>query len=364
MHLQIPFKGAFEHAQKSRSVSDTLLVRIDTAAGHTGWGEILARSYVTGETSTGIMNDGCEWLAQRLLGRVFEGREQLSRWLESELRVASNWLALIGGVELALWQCLMQEHGLDLLALLGPVRTSEPGRCITVGFDAALDALRARAIDARFKQATTVKLKVGLGLAEDLERIKALSSHLGDSMPLRLDANGILSPDTANELLEACRKLPLSSFEQPFDVALGKLEQHLKRLYARHEVPLMADESVCSLADAEYWAGCGAYQLFNIRIGKHGGLLASRQVRDCAENHGLKCVAGSMVGESSILSQASSVLLQHSENIPYVEGLEQNRRWLKLDPVISHDTGPSSLATFHFRELESAPLVRSVRDFS
>jgi len=350
VHLQIPFKGAFEHAQKSRSTGDTILVRIDTAAGHTGWGEILARSYVTGETSASIMNDACEWLAKRLLGRVFDDREQLSRWLKSDLLDASDQLALIGGAELALWQCLMLEHGLDLPAFLGPIRKSEPGSCITVGFDAPLDSLRARAIDARFKRATTVKLKVGLGLSEDIERIKAFSSHLG--------------PDTAHELLEACRELPLSSFEQPYDVEQDKLEQHLKELYARHELPLMADESVCSLADAEHWAQSGAYQLFNIRVGKHGGLLASRLIRDCAHKHGLKCVVGSMVGETGILRQASSVLLQHSESIPYVEGLVQNRQWLTIDPVISQGSDPSSLATFHYRSLESEPMVRSVRNFS
>lgn len=363
LHLLIPFKGKFEHGLKARSGSDTILVKLETESGSTGWGEILARSYVTGETTDSIMSQSSDALAQRMLGREFLDQSSLISWLDAELLASPEHLALLGGVELALWQCLMQEHSINLAALLGPVRQSSSGNCVTIGFDAALEDLRARAIDARFKRASTVKLKVGLGVEADIERMQALSSHLGARTPLRMDGNGTFSPDTAAALLQGCRDLPLASFEQPFAPDQAHLEANLKALHRDSNVPLMADESVCSLADAERWAASGAYQLFNVRVGKHGGLLGSRRVRDCARRYGLGLVAGSMVGESGVLTHASTALLARSEDIPYVEGLGQNRRWLTIDPVITCSELADNLSRFHYRESDCGPLVQSVRDF-
>ncbi|MFK7894082.1 MAG: mandelate racemase/muconate lactonizing enzyme family protein [Granulosicoccus sp.] len=363
MHLAIPFKGEFEHGKKARHTGDTILVKLYTDAGTTGWGEILARSYVTGETTSNIMGDDGEALATAIVGQRFNDQTALAAWLSRGLHDWQNQLAAFGGIELALWQCLEQEHNVDMESLIGPRRQHALGCCVTVGFDATLDSLRARAIDARLKRATVVKLKVGLGTAEDSERLRTLSSHFKHQMPLRIDGNGTFNLTDAIALLQACHDLPVQSFEQPLASSSSDLDNLLKELHEVTGIPLMADECVCSIEQAERWADSGAYQIFNIRLGKHGGLLGSRHVRDCALNKGIGVVAGSMVGETGLLTQASTLFASRSDSLPYVEGLGQNQSWLTTDPVERIGDVTDTLGSFRFRFDACQPLMQSSRNF-
>lgn len=363
LHLAIPFKGVFRHGRKGRSCGDTVLVKLVTDAGVTGWGEVLARSYVTGETTDDIMTRRGEILAASVIGQRFDDQIMLTRWLSEGLNRWRRDLALFGGIELALWQCLEREHSLDMETLVGPQRARPVGRCVTIGFDVPLDSLRIRAIDARLKRATAVKLKVGLGPEIDAERLHVLSAHFEHRMPLRIDGNGTFELEDAIALLDRCRHLPVESFEQPFPSSVDDLERRLRALYEHSGVAMMADESVCSVEQAEQWANSGAYQLYNIRVGKHGGLLGSRLVRDCALANGVGLVGGSMVGESGLLTQASALLLSRSDALPYIEGLGQNRSWLSVDPVERFAGTVEGLGEFRFRENRCEPLLQSSRHY-
>lgn len=48
--LHIPFVEAFAHSVRSRSSSDSIVVRLRADDGTVGYGEAVARPYVTGET--------------------------------------------------------------------------------------------------------------------------------------------------------------------------------------------------------------------------------------------------------------------------------------------------------------------------
>jgi len=125
----------------------------------------------------------------------------------------------------------------------------------------------------------------------------------------------------------------IHSFEEPLILDDLDRPEGLRELHQRYNVDFMADESVCSMKDAENIADDGSYQLFNIRVGKHGGLCASAAIRDFAKAHCIGVVGGSMVGETSALTQASTVFLSRSPTLDYVEGLGQNRSWLLHDPL-------------------------------
>src|SRR3712207_1889262 len=48
--LDVPFVEAFAHSAKSRAASDAIVVRLEAEDGAVGYGEGVARPYVTGET--------------------------------------------------------------------------------------------------------------------------------------------------------------------------------------------------------------------------------------------------------------------------------------------------------------------------
>ena len=391
LQLALPFKSKFVHAQKTRSTGDVILVCVTTECGIQGWGEILPRSYVTGESVNSIMGNSepslleltsesgsapapstapapapaTHQLAQQLLGCSFGSQAALSAWVTDCLPEHRFKTALFGGVELALWNAMSQTGGIDFNQLLGPVRDRKCGRCVTIGFDATTDSLRARSIDARLKGASVVKLKIGLD--DDIERLLALNSFLHGKLPIRVDANGLYDPDRTEALLkaslQAASKVFLQSIEEPFLTDTTAFETSLRTLYRRYQVPFVADETVCSLEDAQKVQAQGCYQLINLRIGKHGGFVATRKIKDLAEHHGIGLVCGSMVGETGVLTQASELLLAHSQQLDYVEGLGQNKNFLYVDPVQRLDESAGVMKPFRFRAQQCVGLLKAKLQF-
>src|SRR3989442_1101584 len=230
--LRVPFRAPFKHAAAERTASDSVLIVLQDEAGYQGFGEALARSYVTGETTEEVFAAGPA-LAAVCIGRRFGTQQELVGYLS-------------------------------------------------------------------------------------------------------------LSLEQAVALLAECRGLPIQSLEQPFDAREPDLADKLRALHAQTAVPLVADESVCTPADAATWVAYGGYQVFNVRVGKCGGLLACARIMQAARAAGVCLVAGSMVGESGVLTHASEVLLAHSDDLPYVEGLGQNRSLLVCDPVEVVSSGRSA----------------------
>jgi len=337
--LRVPFRAPFKHAAAERTASDSVLIVLQDEAGYQGFGEVLARSYVTGETTEEVFAAGPA-LADVCIGRRFGTQQELVGYLTVQLESGGWQPALLGGFEAALINLFEQTVTWDFASMLGRRRTTPPGSCFTIGFEATVRELRHRAMMARVSAATVVKVKVGG--ADDARRLGVLSEHLGKTVPLRLDANGSLSLEQAVALLAECRGLPIQSLEQPFDAREPDLADKLRALHAQTAVPLVADESVCTPADAATWVAYGGYQVFNVRVGKCGGLLACARIMQAARAAGVCLVAGSMVGESGVLTHASEVLLAHSDDLPYVEGLGQNRSLLVCDPVEVVSSGRSA----------------------
>ena len=388
LHLALPFRRRFVHAARSRAHGDTVLVRLGTAGGAVCFGEILPRPYVTGETVGAVLSRDASGatarLASRVLGHRFPDQDALTRWIDAHHSDFEAHTALFGGVELALWNALGLEEGVDLDRLLGPPRRRAPGRCTTLGLEIPTGELRRHAVGARLAGATVAKLKVGL--PDDVERLLALDRALGGRTPLRVDANGRYDPARAEALLSACAgTTALESFEEPFpragagdEPAKGSAKgsagdarvraetdeaavEACRTLHARFGVDFVADESLCSLADARRLAREGAFQVFNLRVGKLGGLYPTRLVRDFAARCGIGAVGGSMVGESGVLTQAGELLLARSETLDYVEGLGQNARLLETDPVERLD-GSGPLRAFRLKPgVEGAMMRASVR---
>ena len=283
LRLQLPFRRAFKHSLAERRHSDTILVMLETDSGATGFGEILARSYVSGETNDQIFDITGPEIAGELLGLEFKEQKRLVDFLHNEYRTERWGPAVFGGFELALLNGFAQVADLDLVALLGSPRCRPVGRCITIGFECPMDQFRHRAMQVRISGATVIKMKVGLD--NDAERLVQMNQCLKGNIPIRLDANGCLSYDQALNLLKSCSSVPIQSLEQPFDSSDPDQVSKLQALFAETAIPQMADESVCTVSDAQHWIDTKAFQIFNIRVGKCGGLTGARQVRDRALHH-------------------------------------------------------------------------------
>ncbi|MEM7160414.1 MAG: enolase C-terminal domain-like protein [Myxococcota bacterium] len=334
--LQIPFKGSFGHALSSRNCSDAVFVELSDEQGGVGWGETLPRAYVTGETIDSVLERSAPQLAARLRGQTFEDRAQVEAWIRKTLPEIGRDLGTFGGFEVALLDLAGRRLGFSVAEVLGEPRGPSLPPGVIIGFEVATADLRKHCIGLRWKKRTHVKVKVGLD--DDAERLAIISKGMGADVKLRLDANAAWGVDEAVERLQSFGGIPIASIEQPVpaeDLA------GLRAIRERTGIAVMADESVCSLADAQRLVAEQAADIFNVRPGKHGGVIASLQIVECARAAGIDVHLGTLVGESGVLSRVAELFGHCVPGFACLDGKGQNR-FLLAEDVLAHTNAESS----------------------
>jgi muconate cycloisomerase len=82
----------------------------------------------------------------------------------------------------------------------------------------------------------------------------------------------------------------------------------------------MLDESLCSSRDAEEAVSRGTCDLFNLRLSKCGGFIATLRLAQFARQYGIGYQLGCQVGETGILSAAGRHFASGVSGLRYIEG--------------------------------------------
>ena len=99
------------------------------------------------------------------------------------------------------------------------------------------------------------------------------------------------------------------------------------------QTPMMLDESLCGMVDAERAVEGGWCDLFNLRLSKCGGFIPSLRLAQFAKRHGLGYQLGCQVGETAILSAAGRHFASAVKDIRFVEGsYDRHLVWESLSP--------------------------------
>jgi muconate cycloisomerase len=141
------------------------------------------------------------------------------------------------------------------------------------------------------------KVKIGAQAPEvDMARMRRLASALQGRATLIVDANQAWDETTALRCLPVLAEIGVTLVEQPLPAwdLLG-----MGRLRARSSVPLMADECVFSTHEMLDVVRAGAADVVSLKLVKHGGLLATRDVAAVAMAAGIGLYGGCLL-ESSI----------------------------------------------------------------
>ena len=275
----------FEHAAATRECSEAVVVRAVWPDGREGWGETLPRKYVTGETLESVIED--------LQERIFPvmGGAAIPRG-DTDARCMSSAACTL---DLARYDALTDNPP------AGPIAARVSG--VLGSADPAKTARKLKHM--RWFGLRDFKLKLGFDAEVDRENLKVVSRGLSKGiragkLTLRVDVNGGWPFDEAPGRIDELRQYGVCVVEQPTYCPAEMLVE----LAGRCSLPLMADESLVSIADAEALQPAGAKVWWNIRISKNGGITAASELAALAVDSGIPFVAGCMVGESSILSAA------------------------------------------------------------
>jgi muconate cycloisomerase len=234
------------------------------------------------------------YLAPALMG-IAADRFEAARIRMDEAAKRNN--AAKAAIESALFDAVGKTLGVPAVQLLGgAVRESIPVLWTLASGDPTQEIEEAeKKLAARLHD--TFKVKIGARSPEaDVARLRRLAGALAGRASLIVDANQAWNETTALRCLPALAELGVRLVEQPLPAwnLAGTA-----RLRARSTVPLMADESVFSAHDMLEVARAGAADVVSLKLVKHGGLLATRDVAAVAEAAGIGLYGGCLL-ESSI----------------------------------------------------------------
>ena len=313
--LRIPFVEAFGHSAGERRCSDSVVVRVRDEAGTEGFGEGAPRPYVTGETVATMLDHLTGELWPRVAERELPSTGHLAgvdAFLpDTRLPGVVAPHAARAALELAILDCMLRRAGRPAATVLPPRRPRVTySGVVTAG---PIDRAVRHARQMRAVGLHHVKLKVGFD--DDIARVAAVREALGSEVSLRLDANGGWTLARAVEVLTAVAPLGIAAAEQPLP-----RDGDLAALRSAVPVPLMADESLVTLADAEALIADRAVDFFNVRVSKCGGLARSLAIAARAAAAGLGVQIGSQVGETAILAAAGRHLAAALPEVAFTEG--------------------------------------------
>jgi L-Ala-D/L-Glu epimerase len=139
----------------------------------------------------------------------------------------------------------------------------------------------------------SLKVKVGKDLDSDARALEAIG-RAAPTAKLRVDANAGYTAEQAIELARACGRLGLQveCWEQP--CAADDLEG-LAAVSAALEAPVVADESVKTLADVEALVRLRYADGVNLKLAKTGSLQECVRMGRLAREAGLRVMVGGMV---------------------------------------------------------------------
>jgi len=254
------FRDPYVTATGTLHRREVVLLRLRSAEGLLGLGEAVPLSLRGGATLARVVEE---------LERLGE-RDQLD---EAALR--SDAAGLSPPARCAALTALLDlrgrraagEHGAQRGA---PARPVHCNATLSAGSPAEVAAEAERWARDGF---STFKLK--LGGEDDLGQVRAVRDALGPDARIRIDANAVWDVSTARRRLADLEPFDVELAEQP--VATLEEAAELSQLTS---IPIAADESVESRADAERAASMGACQLTGIKLSKVGGPEAAIEIAE------------------------------------------------------------------------------------
>lgn len=246
----LPFREPYVTAAGRLERREMALLRLRSAEGLVGLGEAVPLSLRGGAS----------------LARVVEELERLGgRDSLDEATLRSGAAALSPPARCAALTALLDLRGRRAAAEHGesPV-PPPPVRCnatLVAGEPPAVAAAAERWAADGF---STFKLKLGAG--DDAGQVRAVRNALGPGVRIRVDVNGAWDVATAKRTLAELEPFDVELAEQP----VSSLEEAAELVDAT-SIPIAADESVESRADAERAVAMGACDMAGLKLSKVGG---------------------------------------------------------------------------------------------
>jgi len=267
--------------------SNYVFVTVKSDNGLSGFGEATVAPGWSGESQASALHAISHILAPLLVGKEVLNISSLSDVIDRSL-IGNPFTK--AALEMAILDLAGKSLNVPVHQFLGgPRRPAQIPLRFSIGAFSPKEAARAarHAVDLGLH---AVKVKVGLSVTEDIARVKAVRSELGNDLRVAVDANAGWTESDALLAIPHLERLGVNTIEQP--LRRGDF-RGCARLRKRTFIPIMLDESVFTRQDALEAIREDACDLISIYPGKNGGILRSMEIAQMAACAGLQCTIGS-----------------------------------------------------------------------
>ena len=193
----------------------------------------------------------------------------------------------IAAIDIALWDLKAKRADLPLAKLLGAHRDSVRTYNTSGGFlHAPIEEIKERASKSLADGIGGIKIKVGQPDTRiDLARVQAVREHLGDEVPLMVDANQQWDRPTALRFGRVLEQFGLVWIEEPLDAY--DAEGHAQ-LAAALDTPIATGEMLSSVTEHVRLIEARAADIIQPDAPRIGGITPFLRLAALADHHGLQ----------------------------------------------------------------------------
>lgn len=285
LKVEIPMITSFTTSFGTVTAKPTVIVKVETDDGLTGFGESSALPFPNYKPET---TDICmlvlkNYIAPLVLNKNFETVEQLMTLLKP---IKGHNFSKTG-LETTIWMILSLKMKKSLKELLGGTQDKiAVGESIGIkdSIEETLEEVKLR-LDQGFRR---IKIKIKPGW--DIQLVEAIRTKFGD-IDLMVDANSSYTLEDVRTL-KKLDNYSLMMMEQPLSdddiIDHSVLQKQIK-------TPICLDESIHCAEDARKAIFLKACKIINIKPGRVGGLLESKKIHDMCQENGLGVWCGGLL---------------------------------------------------------------------
>ncbi|MFJ2211332.1 mandelate racemase/muconate lactonizing enzyme family protein [Streptomyces sp. NPDC101062] len=284
LHAPISDAKVLTGRQKPLTEIAFLFARITTEGGHEGIGF----GYSKRAGGPGLYAHAQE-IAPELIGEDPSDTGRLWQklvWAGASMGRSGLTTQAIAAFDIALWDLKARRAGLPLAKLLGAHRDSV--RCYNTSggyLSMPIEQVLENTGLSLSRGIGGIKIKVGQpDTKEDLRRVQAVREHIGDDVPLMVDANQQWDRTTAARMGRALENFDLTWIEEPLDAY--DAEGHAA-LAANLDTPVATGEMLTSVAEHTGLILTGAADFIQPDAPRVGGITPFLQIMALADHKAL-----------------------------------------------------------------------------
>jgi len=293
-------------AKKVRKGYASCFVKVTTDEGEIGFGESLVRE--TPQATAQII--------EKLLKRVIVGKdpldievlwEEMFSTLKTRGHLKGYFVEALSGVDIALWDLkgkILKQPVYNLLGGKFQDKLKAYASSIVFGKPETMAKKAREWVDGGHDQ---IKVKVGMGVEQDGENLKAIREEIGNNVEIMVDANSAYNFSKALKLGRVLESLDISWFEEP--VPPYDLEGY-RQLKRKLDVPICGGESHYLRYDFRDLITSQALDIIQPDIARAGGITECVKIANLARTFNVQYTPH--IGLSGAGCRAASIHLAAS----------------------------------------------------